>query len=71
MRDLGIVLVVSGWKLFQVKQQIRGEEVGIRDSQALMSSSISGNRLSSYRLFVLIYSWQQADGVEALLVCGC
>lgn len=56
--------MLSGWKLLQVKQQIqlvRGHEVDVKDSQALISSSISGNKLSSYRLFILVYSWQQAD----------
>lgn len=58
IRGLGIVLVLSDWKLFQVKQQtqvIRGEEVDIKDSQASIFSSISGNRLRSYRLFVPVY----------------
>lgn len=37
------------------------EEVDIKDSQVPMSSNISVNKLGSYRLSVLIYSWQQAD----------
>lgn len=51
-------------KVFQVEQQtqlIRGEKVDVKDRQALMSSSILESKLSSYRLLVLIYSWQQAD----------
>lgn len=61
-------------KVFQVEQQtplIKGEKVDVKDSRALMSSSISESKLSSYRLFVLIYSWRQADKVETLLERGC
>lgn len=55
--------MVAG-KVFQAEQQIqpiRREKVDVKGSQALMSSSVSESKLRPYRLFVLIYSWQQAD----------
>jgi len=50
------VLAGKGFEVEQQTRLSREGKVDIKYSQALMSSSISESKLSTYRIFVLIYS---------------